>query len=210
MLNYVWTFMIIISFICSAVNGKMGDLTCCVIDGASDAIKVSIVMLGSMAFWSGIMQIAKDCGIVKLISSLIYPILKFLFPKYSKEEKISQPLCMNIVSNMLGLSNAATPFGLTAIREMQNINKTPDTATNEMITFIILNTSCFQLIPATLAALRKNYGSKNPFDILIPLWIASLTALLFGIFLSKIFSYRRKNRQKNKAEFFKKREIKWG
>ncbi|MDR2074438.1 MAG: spore maturation protein A [Oscillospiraceae bacterium] len=197
MLDLIWSAMMIISIICAGITGKIDLLSNAVLEGAEESIKIVIATLGVMTFWSGIMRIAEDSGLTNAIVKFLTPILKFIFPDYINEKKIIHPICMNIVANLLGLGNAATPFGLCAMKEMQKYNNSRDTATNGMITLLVINTACLQLIPTFLAALRKNYNSSNPFEILPALWLSSLTALTVGIALVKILGTRK---QKSKTK----------
>ncbi|MCL2311610.1 MAG: spore maturation protein A [Firmicutes bacterium] len=187
MLEKIWISMILISVISALFTNNISELSNSVLEGSSQAVNVTLMTAGSIIFWSGIMKIAQDSGFTNTVSKIFFPLLKFLFPKYANQRNILEPICMNIIANVLGLGNAATPLGITAMKEMQKVNKNPKYATKEMITFLIINTACLQLIPTFLITLRKNYGAENPFDILPKVWVSSSVALLTGIFLVKIF-----------------------
>lgn len=182
MIGKVWSAMIIISFVCSLFTNKLNDLGNAIIEGTNQSLNIILITAGSIIFWSGIMKIAQNSGFTKAISRLLFPVLKFLFPECANKEKILDSICINIVSNMLGLSNAATPSGIKAIKEM----KKEDINSENISTFLMMNMSCIQLAPTFLVTLRKSLGSNNPYIILPKMWISSLVFLITGIFLVKI------------------------
>lgn len=192
-MNYIWGFMVIISIICGAVTGRIEALSNSVISGAQDAVNLIITSMGMMCLWTGLMKIADSAGITSFLAKLFSPILKHLFKDYPQDSPASRAICMNVTANLLGLGNAATPFGIKAMQEMKKANPSSSTANNSMVMFVVLNTASIQLIPAFLAVIRKNHGSQNPFDILLPLWIASICALAVGITAAKIFERIQKN-----------------
>ena len=182
MIGKVWSAMIIISFICAIFTNKLNDLGNAIIEGTNQSLNIVLITAGSIIFWSGIMKIAQNSGFTKAISRLLFPVLKLLFPECANKEKILDSICINIVSNMLGLSNAATPSGIKAIREM----KKEEVSFENISTFLMMNMSCIQLTPSFLVALRKSLGSNNPYIILPKMWMSSLVFLMTGIFLVKI------------------------
>ncbi|GMB10784.1 MAG: spore maturation protein A [Candidatus Improbicoccus devescovinae] len=186
MLDYIWFFIILISIVCSGITKRIDLLSNSILEGAAAAIGLVISTLGAMAFWSGLMRIAENSGLTEVIAKIFNPILKFLFPDHVQDKQVLHPICMNIVANMLGLGNAATPYGLQAMHEMQKLNKHKNIATNGMVMLLIINTACLQIIPTFLTVLRKNYGAKNPFDILPLLWVTTITALLTGVLCTKM------------------------
>ena len=141
--------------------------------------------------WSGFMRIAKDCGLIDKLSRLCAPLLRRLYPDVDVESDAFRYISMNISANLLGLGNAATPLGLNAMKELKKQNPT-DTASDSMLTFVLMNTASIQLLPTTVAALRKSYGSQHPFDILLCVWITSALALTAGLLSSKLLLRRRK------------------
>ena len=122
-----------------------------------------------------------------MTSTYLSPIMKFLFPKYKKGTSIYKEISMNMVANILGLGNAATPLGIKAMKSMQQDNPNKKVLTNEMATFIVLNTASIQIIPTTVIAIRSSLGSSNPTSIIVPVWIATICAAVFGMFAVKIF-----------------------
>lgn len=186
MLNIVWPFFIIISFSFAILSGNFENLNSSIFEGANDAVTLSINLLGSLCLWSGIMQIASDSSLVKKLSKLLSPILNFLFPSLITNNKIKKEISMNIIANILGLGNAATPLGLKAIESMQKENPKKDTLSNPMMMFIVINTASIQLIPTTVIAIRNSLNSQNPTSIIFPTWIATILAAISGIFVTKL------------------------
>ena len=186
MLNIVWPFFIIISFSFAILSGNFENLNSSIFEGANDAVTLSINLLGSLCLWSGIMQIASDSSLVKKLSKLLSPILNFLFPSLITNNKIKKEISMNIIANILGLGNAATPLGLKAMESMQKENPKKDTLSNPMMMFIVINTASIQLIPTTVIAIRNSLNSQNPTSIKFPTWIATILAAISGIFVTKL------------------------
>lgn len=186
MLNIVWPFFIIISFSFAILSGNLENLNSSIFEGANDAVTLSINLLGSLCLWSGIMQIASDSSLVKKLSKLLSPILNFLFPSLITNNKIKKEISMNIIANILGLGNAATPLGLKAMESMQKENSKKDTLSNPMMMFIVINTASIQLIPTTVIAIRNSLNSQNPTSIIFPTWIATILAAISGIFVTKL------------------------
>lgn len=186
MLNIVWPFFIIISFSFAILSGNLENLNSSIFEGANDAVTLSINLLGSLCLWSGIMQIASDSSLVKKLSKLLSPILNFLFPSLITNNKIKKEISMNIIANILGLGNAATPLGLKAMESMQKENPKKDTLSNPMMMFIVINTASIQLIPTTVIAIRNSLNSQNPTSIIFPTWIATILAAISGIFVTKL------------------------
>lgn len=182
MLGIIWSFMIILSLLFSLLTNNIGNLCNSSLEGMSKAIEIVITTSGAIIFWSGIMKLAQDGGFTKLMSKILFPILKKIFPNCIDKKNILDPMCINIISNMLGLGNAATPSGIKAIKEMKKENLLHE----NLEIFLIMNISCIQLAPTFLVALRKSFGSNNPYDIVFKMWISSFIFLVIGIVLSKI------------------------
>lgn len=180
MLNYIWCGMMIFSLICAALNGRMDALTGALFSGGESAISLCISLLATVGLWSGIMNIARSAGIVRLISKLLRPLIKTVF-RTDPDSAAAGAICMNISANMLGLSNAATPFGLEAMQRLQEENQDKSTASDDMITFVLINTASVQIIPTTVAQIRAKYGSVAPMDIAPCIWITSAITLIFAL-----------------------------
>lgn len=194
MMNYIWAGIMVISIVCGLSTGKIAPLSNSVLSGANDAVNLIISIAGMMAFWTGIMKIAEKSGVTEHLAKLFTPIIKFLFPGSSSNKKAVRAICMNITANLLGLGNAATPFGIKAVKELQTCNPLKrNTASNDMAMFVIINTASLQLVPTFLCTLRQKYGCPNPLDIVPYLWVISICALIVGITCAKFFEKVIKN-----------------
>lgn len=187
MMNWIWFVLIGLSVICGIFTGRINQVSQAALGGACDAVTMFITLLGTICMWNGLMKIADSCGITKLLANFLSPVLKRLFPDLPPASAGAKAISMNIAANFLGLGNAATPFGLQAMKEMAKKAPYKDTATDSMAMFIVINTASLQLIPTTIAVLRMKCGSAAPFDILPCVWMASIVTLLFGILVAKIF-----------------------
>ena len=186
MLNIIWPIFIILSYIYAIFTGKVNEINTSVFESCESAVSLSITFLGTMCLWSGIMQIAKQTTLINKLTNLLSPIMKILFPDIPKESQVHKEISMNMVANILGLGNAATPLGLKAMKSLQNENDKKDTLSNSMAMFIIINTASIQLIPTTVIAIRSSLGSVNPTSIILPVWIATICAALAGVITAKI------------------------
>lgn len=174
MLNYLWAGMILVGVIFGAFNGKMGDITNAALDSSKDAVTLCITMIGVMAFWCGVMEIASRAGIIQMASKRMRPLIRFLFPRLPEGHKACEHITTNFIANFLGLGWAATPAGLKAMEELGKLEedrrkgaapgpaRKRGIAGNEMCTFLILNISSLQLIPINVIAYRSQYGSVDP------------------------------------------------
>lgn len=190
LLNYIWAGLILISVFCAVATGRVPELSASVLSGASGAVELIISMLGMMCAWTGLMKIADAGGITKILSNILHPLTKHLFPDLKKGSPALKAICMNITANLLGLGNAATPLGIAAMKELKKNNPT-QTADNSMAMFVVINTASLQLIPTFMGTLRAKYGSPAPFDILPAVWFTSVCALTAGIAVAKILEGRK-------------------
>ncbi len=176
MLNTIWPIFILISFSYAIFSGNLEQLNSSIFESTNDAIKLSIELLGTICLWNGIMQVASNTSIIDKLTNLLCPIIKLLFPEIRKNKQIQKEISMNMIANILGLGNAATPLGLNAMKSMQEENVQKDTLSNSMLVFIVLNTASIQIIPTTVIAIRNSLGSTNPTKIVFPVWIATICA----------------------------------
>ncbi len=190
MLNYIWGGMIVVSFISAVFTGRIEQLTAGAIEGAASAVETCIGLLGSMCLWTGIAKIAENSGLINVFAKLLRPLTKIIFPKLKADSAAMRAIVMNMVANLLGMGNAATPLGISAMKELDKINKGRSTASNEMCMFVVINTASIQLIPSTVISLRQMYGSASPSEIVVPVWICSVCAVTVGIIAAKIFQKR--------------------
>ena len=163
------------------MNGTLSNVVTAMLEGCETAVKVAISLIGIMAFWLGIMRIAEKSGLVKLLSKLIYPIVKPLFKDVKKDSPVIGDITMSLGANALGLTNAATPIGLKVMKELQEDNSDKETATDSMCMFLGMNTAGFQIIPATVIAILAGLGAKNPADIVLPTLIVTTIAFMVAI-----------------------------
>lgn len=187
MLNWIWLFLMVIALIVGAINGRIEQVTQAAFEYAGTSVKIAIDLIGIMALWLGVMNIAQEGGLVRLLARAIRPISKRLFPEIPPEHPAMGAMILNIAANWLGLSNAATPLGLKAMEELQKLNKIKDTATNAMATFLALNTASITLIPATIIGIRVSLGSKSPAEIIGTTIFASSCATIVAVTTTKFF-----------------------
>lgn len=194
MLNIMWPAFIIISYIYAICAGKTNEINNSIFESCKNAVELSITFLGTMCLWTGIMQIVKKTTLIEKLVKGLKPVMKILFPKMKQEEEAYQEISMNMIANILGLGNAATPLGIKAMKTMQQTNSQKDKLTNSMAMFIIINTASIQIIPTTVIAIRSSLGSNNPTSIILPVWIATISAAIAGILCAKLFIKTRKDK----------------
>ena len=187
MLNIIWPLFIVISFIYAFFSGNIEQVSNGIFESLTDVVNLSLTFLGTMCLWDGIMEIAKKTTLIKKLTSFLKPLIKFLFPELTKNEKAKEEISMNIIANVLGLGNAATPLGLKAMKTMQKENKDKTTLSNSMAMFILINTASIQLIPTNVIAIRNSLNSTAPTQIIFPVWIATIVAAISSIMAAKVF-----------------------
>ncbi len=187
MLNHIWLALILVSVALGAWNGHLPEVTKGAIDSAKAAVvDVVLPLVGTLAIWLGIMRLAERSGLVGLLARALRPVMRRLFPDVPPEHPAMGAMVMNIAANMLGLGNAATPMGLKAMGHLERLNPAPGTATNAMCTFLAINTSSVQLIPATVVALLAAKGAKEPTAVVGTALFATSCACLAGITTAKL------------------------
>lgn len=196
MLNLVWPIFIIISFSYAIFTGNLQNLNTSIFDSVESAINLSITMLGTMCLWSGLIKIATNTGIMDVMHKLLYPIIAFLFPDIKNNKEAQNEISMNMIANILGLGNAATPLGLKAMETLQEENKDKQKLSNSMIMLIVLNTASIQLIPTTVIAIRSSLNSENPTSIIVPVWISTICAGITAITITKVLIKISKKRER--------------
>ncbi|MBE6159617.1 MAG: spore maturation protein [Lactobacillales bacterium] len=190
MVNKIWGFFIISGIITCLFNNNIELINNEILNSTKDSLDMIIKIFPVMALWLGLMNIAKHSGLLDKLSKKISPILRFLFPEIPKNHESLNYISSNIIANMFGLGNAATPFGLKAMKSLQELNKKKDTATRSMITFLVINTSGVTIIPTTIISLRMMYGSTNPTSIVLPCILATSLATISGIIIDRILARR--------------------
>ena len=196
-MDFLWAGMLICGMIYAAFSGNLEAVTEIILSSAKEAVQLGIGMAGVLAFWTGLMEIAQDCGLVNRLTRSIRPVIRFLFPDIPDGHRAQEYISLNMIANMLGLGGAATPAGLEAMKTLEQIEeerrngrragrKRPKgTASNEMCTFLILNISSLQLIPVTMIAWRSQYGSSNPEAIVGPALLATACSTLTAVIYCK-------------------------
>lgn len=190
MMNYLWSGMILVGLLYSIFAGTLGNVTEAVVNSAREAVNLVISIAGITAFWTGIMKIAEQAGLVEKLARKIKPLLRFLFPELEKEEKANYYISLNFLSNFLGLSHASISSGLLAFQELDRINGHSTTASRAMCTFLIINVSSLQLLPINIIAYRAQYGSPAPAQIAGPAILATAMSTLAAVVFCKIMNRR--------------------
>lgn len=187
MLNFLWPLFIVISFGYAFITGNIENVNNSIFESTKSAIELSMTLLGTMCFWNGIMEIATKTSIMDKLTKVFKPIIRYLFPEINKNNKVNKEISINIIANIFGLGNAATPTGIKVMKSLQEENLNKDTVSNSMAMFIVINTASLQLIPTTVIAIRSSIGAANPTRIIIPVWIATICAAITAIITTKIF-----------------------
>ena len=186
MLNYVWLSLMAIAIVAGAINGKLPEVTQAAFELAKTSVNIAFGLIGIMALWLGILKIAEQSGLDKVLATLIRPISKRLFPDIPEDHPAIASILLNLSANWLGLSNAATPFGLKAMEDLQNLNENKEVASNSMVTFLALNTAAITFIPATILGVRISLGSSGPQDIIGTTIVAGMCATITGVVAAKL------------------------
>ncbi len=218
MLNFLWAFMILIGIVYAAFTGNLASVTDAALDSAQDAVALCITMAGVLAFWVGLMRIAEGAGVMEKAAEKIYPLLHFLFPRIPKEHPACKSIAANCIANFFGLGWAATPAGLQAMKDLDELEQEriyaralqspcghrfdfaadricrddrrgEKAASTEMCSFLVLNISSLQLVPVTIIAYRSQYGSPNPTGIVGAAIVATAISTGVGILFAKIMSF---------------------
>ncbi len=193
MLNLLWPIFIILSISYAIFSGNIENVSKSITESTESAVNLTLTLIGITCLWSGLMEIASNTNIIKHLSNMLSPIVKFLFPNIKEEQKGFKCIIMNIIANILGLGNAATPLGLQAMNELQKENYEKDKLSDNMMMLIVLNTASLQIIPTTVIAIRTTLGSDNPTKIIFPVWISTICAAIVGISITKLIIRINKN-----------------
>lgn len=183
-MNYVWSVLVIISLISAVFSGSLPETMQAGLEGSGSAFTVLLSFAGMMCFWSGILKVAEAGGAVDFCEKLLSPIVGKLFPKTQAKNHIT----MNIIANLLGMGNAATPAGISAMKKLSEENETPEYPSREMSRFAVLNTASLQLIPTTIISLLASFGDTNPYRIVPLIWVSSLISLASALFMDFVLS----------------------
>ncbi len=185
-MGVVWTALVALSVLAAAVNGRMAELTSAALESAGKAVTLSLGLAGVMALWLGVMRVAEEAGLVRAIARVARPLMRRLFPDVPPEHPAMGAIVMNFSANVLGLGNAATPFGIKAMQELETLNPHPGTATNAQALLCALNTASVQLVPASVIALRGAAGSRAPGEIIGASIVASACGAVVAVVAAKL------------------------
>lgn len=188
MINKLWVGLIVIGSLCLIFTGKADVLNAQILSSGKATLELVMQIFPLVSLWLGIMNIAKESGLLSKVSKFIYPLLHKIFPDIPKGHESFSYISSNIIANMFGLGNAATPFGLKAMKSLQSLNKNKEEASRSMITFLVINTCGLCIIPTTIISLRMLYDSKDPSFIMIPCLTISFISLMFGLVIDRIWS----------------------
>ena len=186
MVNYIWAFLIVVGTVVGVATGKAEAVSQAAVEGAKEAALLCISLIGAYALWLGVLNIGKEAGLVDAIARRMRGVIRRLFPGVPESGAASGFITLNIVANMLGMGNAATPFGLKAMKELQAINPSKARATDAMCMFLVINASSVQLLPLTVIALRSAAGSAAPAEIVVTALLATTVTTTVGIAAAKI------------------------
>lgn len=215
MINYIWCGMIVIGILVGIVTGNIEAVSTAAIEWAETAVELSLGLIGVMALWLGLMKIAEEAGIVRGMGLLMKPIMVRLFPEVPADHPAMGSIVANMAANFFGLGNAATPLGIKAMQELQDLNENKEEASNAMVTFLAINTSSITLISSSIIAYRSAAGAANPADIIAPTIIATTVSTVVAVVACKVLEklpmYKREKVTSKKIETqseIKKDEVK--
>ena len=186
MINIIWFAMMFVGLVVAAATGRIGAVSEAIFASAEQAVAVAFSMISVMTFWLGIMKIIEKSGLIHWVVKILRPLSVLLFPRLPQNHPAVHAILMNMSANLLGMGSAATPFGLKAMQELQNLNPHAESASDEMCTFLAVNTSSITLIPTTVIALRAASGSRNPTEIVGTTILATLVAWTTGILAERL------------------------
>jgi spore maturation protein A len=185
----LWTLLVAAAFVAAAVNGRMAELTRAAAESAASAVTLALGLTGVMALWLGLMKVAEEAGLVRALARAARPVMTRLFPEVPADHPAMGAMIMNVSANVLGLANAATPFGIRAMQELETLNPRPGAATDAQALFCALNTASVQLIPATVIALRTSAGSHAPAEIVGATILASACGATAAVLAAKLLRH---------------------
>ena len=193
MVNKIWGFFIVVGIVFAFFTGKIDIINEEILNSCKNTLELIFQLFPVVALWLGIMKIATASGLLQIVSNKLSPFLRIIFPEIPKDHPALGYISSNIMANVFGLGNAATPFGLKAMESLQELNPNKKEASRSMITFLVLNTSGLTLIPTTIISMRMLYGSTNPTEVILPCILATLISTTVGLTLDRILYYRSKH-----------------
>lgn len=196
-MNYLWPIIILISYIFAIINHTVDEMNNSIFASISNVVTLVLTLVGNMCLWCGIIKIIQETSIMKFLEKLIKPFLNWLYKDAKNNKKAMDAISINTVANIIGIGNAATSSGLQAMEEMQKENKEKDKLTDSMVMLIVLNTASVQILPTTIMSIRASLGAQNPADIIVPIWISTITGTIVGIVVTKIMLKKNRNINRN-------------
>lgn len=197
MINVIWLSLLVVGITVGAVTGNVNGITRGILKGAENGVSVSLGLVSILVFWLGLMKIAEDAGMIHILAKVLRPVARLLYPSVPSDHPAMGSILANMSANILGLGNAATPLGLKAMKELQDLNLNPRVASDAMCTLLAINTASLTVIPATVIALRLQYGSSNPTAIVGGTIIATLLATTVAVLLDRYFRARDHRKRRN-------------
>lgn len=191
MVNLIWVILTVIGIVFGLVNGTMEEINKAIFSGAKEAVTLCIGLISILVFWLGLMRIAEEAGLLNTLTKWFRPIVRRLFPEVPPDHPAMGYILSNMIANMFGLGNAATPLGIKAMEELQELNGGKTTASRSMVTFLAINTASITIIPTTVIAIRMNYHSASPTEIVVPTLIATIISAIGAVLIDRYFYYRR-------------------
>ncbi|HCY37713.1 MAG: spore maturation protein [Candidatus Margulisiibacteriota bacterium] len=188
-MNIIWLALLSVSIVFAIFTGNLEPFTKSIFEGAKSAVEISLFLLGIVSIWMGITRILEDSGLIYRIAHIFRPIISRLFRNIPKDHPSITPITLNVLANLFGLGNAATPLGIKAMQDLDTLNENKGTITFEMMVFIIINTASIQLIPFSVIGILAVYGAKNPAAIVLPVLIATVISAVTALLI--LFSFRK-------------------
>jgi spore maturation protein A len=197
MINIIWMLLFAVGFLFAGINGTMEEVNAAIFNGAKEAVALCIGLISVLVFWLGLMKIAQNAGLLDGLAKLARPLAKKIFPEVPSDHPAMGYILSNMIANLFGLGNAATPMGIQAMKQLKKLNGNKDEASRSMVTLLAINTSSLTLIPTTVIAIRIQYGSASPTEIVSTTIIATMISTISAILIDRYF-YRRKMKRGNR------------
>jgi spore maturation protein A len=186
MLGRIVGVIAILAVFFAIVCGNLTALAPAVLDGAADAVTLTVSLTGMMCLWCGVLRVLKEAGAIRALTRMTRPLLRLFFPQAAKHPDIAEDVAANLAANLLGVGNAATPLALSAMKKLKSVSKEGDRASPDMITLAVMNTASFSLVPSTVLTLLRSAGATDPFAVVLPIWITSSLTALLALTLSRL------------------------
>jgi spore maturation protein A len=191
MVNYIWVFMTVVGIVFALFNGTMEEVNKAVFEGAKEAVTLCIGLISVLVFWLGMMRIAEESGLLEKLAKVFRPLVSRLFPEVPNNHPAMGYMLSNMISNMFGLGNAATPLGIKAMEELKKLNGGKNEASRSMVTFLAINTASITILPTTVISIRMTHHSTSPTEIVVPTIIATILSAIGAVLIDRYFYYRK-------------------